>query len=332
MSSPSAPTPSRRLVATAALLLSVVGCDAAQPPPSVADDGVSFVVFGDQPYAESDVASFPSLVSEVNAVDVPFVIHVGDIKAGSAPCSDSLILHRRDLYRGFQAPVAFTPGDNEWTDCHRAGGVPLERLAFLRDAFYGADGLRRPDGSVGQGDEPGRDAEFVENARWVHENIVFATAHVVGSDNGREAFEGRLPADDDEVRRREAAVTDWVAETFEWAGELGAAAVVITVHADLDFAAAAGGAPIPAFQHVLDPLEAGVRSFDGLVLLLHGDTHSCLLDTPSFGPGTETAPNFVRLRVSGGARQVGWFLVTLRPGSDEPVTVVPRMLRGGCSL
>ena len=35
--------------------------------------------------------------------------------------------------------MIYVPGDNEWTDCHRAnnGGYdPLERLAFLRAMFY----------------------------------------------------------------------------------------------------------------------------------------------------------------------------------------------------
>jgi hypothetical protein len=37
-------------------------------------------------------------------------------------------------------PLIYTPGDNEWTDCHEgrnvAGLDPLERLAKLRTVFF----------------------------------------------------------------------------------------------------------------------------------------------------------------------------------------------------
>ena len=43
----------------------------------------------------------------------------------------------------FEMPLLYTPGDNEWTDCHRvAAGMfnPLERLDVLRDVFFDAPG------------------------------------------------------------------------------------------------------------------------------------------------------------------------------------------------
>jgi hypothetical protein len=302
------------------------------PPPTAPADGLSFVVFGDQPYSDRDVATFPGLIAEVNESGVPFVIHVGDIKAGGDACTDSVILGRRELYRGFEAPMVFTPGDNEWTDCHWAGGDPLERLAFLREAFYGAEGLPLPGGAVPQGGAEGANAEFVENVRWVHDNVVFATAHVVGSANAREGFDGRSAADDAAVDRREAAVTEWVQQTFAEAARIDADAVVIAAHADLRFDVAARGEQAAAFRHFLGPLEAGILGFDGPVLLLQGDTHSCLFDQPRFAPDREAPPNFRRLRVPGGAGQTGWLLVTLRPDTDAPIAVTPRMLRGGCRL
>lgn len=320
-------------------LLALAACvdSSAQEAPPTPEEGISFVVFGDQPYSDADVAAFPGVVAEVNETGTPFVIHVGDIKGGSAACTDSVVTGRRDMYREFDSPMVFTPGDNEWTDCHRAGGSPLERLAFLRDAFWGADGLLLPTGTVHQGrvhpsSGVGPHAEFVENVRWVHGNVVFATAHVVGSDNAAEDFEGRTEADDAEVERREAAVAAWIEATFAEARELNADAVVIAAHADVRFDRAARGGQDPAYAHFLQPLEAGTRSFDGPVLLLGGDTHSCLFDKPAFGPGQEPLENFWRLRVAGGDSQTGWFMVNLRPGDEDAVRVAPRMLRGVCRL
>lgn len=290
------------------------------------------MVFGDQPYSDRDVATFPGVIAEVNATDVPFVIHVGDIKAGGDACTDSVVTARRELYRRFDAPMVFTPGDNEWTDCHRAGDAPLERLAFLREAFYGGEGLPLPDGAVSQGEATGPHAEFVENVRWSRDGVVFATAHVVGSNNGRAPFDGRTDADDAEVARREAAVAAWVNETFAEAARTAADAVVIAAHADVRFDVAARGEPHPAFAHFLDALESGARSFDGPVLLLQGDTHSCLFDRPRFSPDEAAPDNLWRLRAPGGANQTGWLLVTLRADSATPVVVTPRMLRGTCRL
>jgi hypothetical protein len=317
----------------ACVLLAACVAPASTPPPSAPSDGVSFVVFGDQPYTDQDVQTFGGLVEEVNQADVPFVIHVGDIKAGGDACTDALLIGRRELYRAFDPPMAFTPGDNEWTDCHGAGGNPLGRLAFLRDAYFvGPEALPLPDGAVSQARGEGPHGEFVENVRWIHGNVVFATAHVVGSDNARGDYSGRTAADDAAVARREAAVAAWVEQTFEEAERIGADAVVIAAHADVRFDVAARGEQAAPFRHFLAPLEAGVLKFGGPVLLLQGDTHSCLFDQPRFAPDREPPANFRRLRVPGGANQTGWLMVTLRPGDDAPVSVTPRMLRGACRL
>ena len=39
----------------------------------------------------------------------------------------------------FADPLVYTPGDNEWTDCHRANNGsynPLERLGKVRQLFF----------------------------------------------------------------------------------------------------------------------------------------------------------------------------------------------------
>src|SRR5262245_33938356 len=60
-------------------------------------------------------------------------------KRESERCDDSLIVHRFDLYQAFQRAFVYTPGDNEWTDCHRVNNGqynPLERLSFVRSVFF----------------------------------------------------------------------------------------------------------------------------------------------------------------------------------------------------
>lgn len=100
-------------------------------------------------------------------------------------------MYRKHLsyFQSLRHPVIYTPGDNEWTNCHELGSgpfAPLGRLARIREIFFS-------DPSLGLGDAPlplinqgGGDSyeEFIENARREHRGIVFATIHLVGSLNG----------------------------------------------------------------------------------------------------------------------------------------------------
>jgi hypothetical protein len=81
------------------------------------------------------VAEFPSLVALINAdPNVERVLHAGDIKAGkNSDCSDAYFGMIRGFFDTFDDPLVYTPGDNEWTDCHveiKNNGLytPTERL------------------------------------------------------------------------------------------------------------------------------------------------------------------------------------------------------------
>ena len=134
----------------ALLLLCLVGAHVRIDAQEAPDWGsgvapFAFALIGDMPYGAARETPFARLVDEINRDnDVDFVMHAGDIKAGSERCDDSLIRRRFELYQGFQRAFVFTPGDNEWTDCHRVnngGYQPLERLAFLRSVFFPEAGL-----------------------------------------------------------------------------------------------------------------------------------------------------------------------------------------------
>ena len=185
---------------------------------------ITMAVIGDVPYGADQEATFGSLIDAVNDdPKVRTVVHVGDIKNGSTPCTDERFLAVRAAFDMFKDPVVYTPGDNEWTDCHRpaAGGYnPLERLATLRTMFFAEPGRtlgRRTDTVVAQ---PG----YPENVRWTKSRVTFATLHVVGSDNGLAPWTGNLaptPAQAAEVAARIAATVAWVDESFDEAERTG---------------------------------------------------------------------------------------------------------------
>ena len=113
------------------------------------NDKLTIAVFGDWPYNQNLLTNAPLLINSVNADrDVSLVIHVGDIHPCSQPCTSAGVLPPIPGYSGSQlepsgvfpvssnsrSQVVYTPGDNEWTDCHKTGefksGDPLKELKF----------------------------------------------------------------------------------------------------------------------------------------------------------------------------------------------------------
>src|SRR5258706_14839567 len=121
------------------------------------NDRVTIAVFGDWPYSQFLLDNASRLIDSVNADrKVSLVLHVGDIHSGSMPCTSAGILPpiatsdpgwNQRIYHQFQqfdAPLVYTPGDNEWTDCHKSkeksAGDPLQELASVRSLFFAKPG------------------------------------------------------------------------------------------------------------------------------------------------------------------------------------------------
>lgn len=149
---------------------------------------VSFGVFGDAPYTSATlpdaVERYERLIAHMNASSLAFGVHIGDIKAGNTVCSDAVYSQNLALFNTFQAPILYTPGDNEWTDCHRTNNgnlPPLDRLGLIRSTFFNSNLTL---GALPQGvyRQPG----FPENARFISDKILVVTVNVPGSNNNRQ--------------------------------------------------------------------------------------------------------------------------------------------------
>ena len=103
-------------------------------------DTFSFAVLGDTPYTETEEQNMEWMIDDLNKLDLAFVVHVGDFKAGGdSPCSDAVFEKRKLQFNKSAHPFIYTPGDNDWTDCRReSNGAldPLERLNKLRETFF----------------------------------------------------------------------------------------------------------------------------------------------------------------------------------------------------
>ncbi len=279
----------------------------------------SFGVLGDAPYniLHGEALQYRLVLRELDAHDLSVVLHVGDIFW--RPCSDERYRQALDAFNRLRHAVIYTPGDNEWTDCwDEATGSfdPLERLATLRQIFYAIPTQSLGGRRVSVGNQASHEpfAEFVENVRWTHEGLVFATVHLPGSWNAREAFPGRTTAHDEASKRRTDAAVAWLRDTFADARVRSASAVVIGFHANPGFDAPVTDDYRQAYEPFLAALEEEVEQFSKPVLVAHGDGHEFTVDHPLVRRTTGgRLDNLTRLQVPG-SPDIGWVRVVATPG------------------
>lgn len=291
----------------------------------------TFAVIGDMPYDRArDEAAFANLTAAINAWRPAFTVHVGDFKSGRARCDDAAYAHVRQLFDRFDQPLIYTPGDNDWTDCHRrkAGDYdPIERLARLRAIFFpDAESLGRSRLVLQRQSSLPALAKFAENARWTMGGLVFATLHVVGSKDGT----GRSEAGDAEQRERRAADLAWLADTFAEARRSAAPGVVLFMQASPHWGEEESAAEAPVYRDLAETLADAVITYGRPVLLAHGDRHRFRIDMP-LPRGEGTLMNFTRLGVFG-EHDIHGVLVhvdTDRPGlfAFEPLIVEANLTR-----
>jgi hypothetical protein len=265
----------------------------------------SFVALGDLPYG-SEAHAYPpyrALIGTINEMHPPFSIHVGDVKSGSTLCSDQELQAQTGHFNMFEAAVVYTPGDNEWTDCHRANNGaydPQERLQALRHRFFktGQSLGKVPLQLQNQSSLQPAHAKYIENQRWLYQQVLFVTLHIVGSNNN---FEVRDPAAVAEFFERDKANVAWIRDAFVFAQQSSVKAIVFAMQADVfesksvweDFPGHSGFRN--SIGNTLLPLsaEAAVP-----VLLIHGDSHVFRFDQP-FSLAKKPLSNLTRLIVPG---------------------------------
>lgn len=313
-----------RAVLAAVLLLAVPSLTAQQagtPGPvdgavrlGVGDTKVAplrFFALGDVPYGQSEVAPMQRLLDAAVAERPPFIVHLGDIKAGHTPCSDANLRSIAGIFRALPMPLVYTPGDNEWTDCHRkgAGGWdPQERLARLREVFFGDPGvLRLADlGATLASDQ------FPEIYSFLVGDVLFVALHLVGSNNGLDADK---PSSLTEFTGRETANRAFLTRSLATAKQQGVRALVLMMQADPLFESGRGP---DGFRSFKDQLISLMSQFSGPVLLLHGDTHVYRHDHPLLDPMRGTPfERLTRVEVPG-SPSVGGVWITVDPASQEP--------------
>lgn len=278
--------------------------------PSQGRASFAFGLIGDLPYSVNDEVRLSELLAELGQQPLDFVIHVGDIKRSLEPCSDSLFARRKAILANSPHPLILLPGDNDWTDCHRllAGSHdPQERLASLRRTLW--SDAQPLGGSAASGRPPlrlTRQTQQPENLRWQTRGVHFIALHVVGSNNGLDAYPGSGP----EFAQREALNRQWLFEGVQAALREKADALVLAIHADPEF----DRRNKKGFEGFLSWLQEVAGAFRRPILLLHGDGHRFRVDRPLRDASGRRLDHLTRIECFGYPMTSSWVRIVYEPG------------------
>lgn len=315
----------------------------------------SFAAMGDTAYYLQDEAGLTKLIDQViNKEKLAFVVHLGDQQNdpyGTAPgdssspsssiaIKESQFIPKRDALWKIKHPFLITPGDNDWSDTIRSleapvAGLPpyppdpnpLETLENFRNVYYrSGTNVKFPFKVVSQPQEQSEFSDYIENKRWIYQDIVFVTIHAIGGNNGLEPgpsiYPQAIQAIIDEslgnsgFQGRIAAGESWLSRAFDVADAIDAKGIVIFTHA-----------PTNSLSRGVYDFRNPTTGFEGLlrimrnrtllaltqqrqVLLCFADGHLFTVSKPlpiggSYPPTDTTAtdlnllPNFTAIQVPG---------------------------------
>jgi len=332
----------------------------AGSPHSLLGETLAFALIGDVPYETT--AGAPSYVRMIDAINtsykkVKFTIHAGDIKPGNTLCSDSVYSSNVDYFNRFADASIFLPGDNEWTDCHRANNGsydPVERLGFLRSTFYTSN--------LSLGRKPitlSRQAGYPENVMWTAASVIFVGLNMPGSNNNRNRTDGLFQDPTDaEYTARNTANLAWLNAAFDMAAaDPTIKGILIVGQANpferfLEPVSASLAIPykVSGYADFISTLRTRTIQWGKPVVYVNGDTHYFRIDRPMTGtypgctggqntiatpcvaiaaPGspTDRVDNFTRVEVFG-QNDVHWVRGFIDTDDPRVFTFAPQTVTG----
>jgi len=312
------------LFGTSVLAAATVAFAATTPFDTKSSGVINVAVFGDAPYGTtpSDTAEFratPAFIDSINAdPSVSLVLHVGDIHSGKQFCTLGYDQSIYDLWTALQRPLVYTPGDNEWTDCHKtgegggaynsstgqidykrdasgnlidyAGGDPIANLELVRSIFFSDPGYTLGDRklvlSQAQAFDPAHpnDANYVENVMWEQSKVLFVTVNIPGGSNNDQDIWYGTPtmstAQAQETTDRTGADIRWLDAAFARANADGVNAIVIETQADMWDLDGKTSAHLTGFEGIISEIASKSTAFSKPVLMFNGDSHVYRSDNP----------------------------------------------------
>lgn len=294
----------------------------------------TFALIGDLGYVPSEEPWTENVLADIGKdAALAFVAHDGDLSSPRYGCTDEMLARRLAQFNALPHPVIYTPGDNEWTDCHDGqnvkGGNPLERLAKLRAVFFeGEQSLGQRKIPLHRQSQTQEFRLYRENVRWEMGGVTFATLHVTGSNNGL----GRAADGDAEFAERNKANMAWLRQAFAHAKASNSRAIMVIQQANMfpEWPPFPGKPGTPSgFADLRPLLEEEAAAFMRPVILVNGDSHYFRIDNPyrkGAQPGQRPPPsleNFLRVETFGSPNH-HWLHVTVDPDDPNVFTFRPR--------
>ena len=316
------------VIAGAAVVATVAALSAVPAAAASSSDrgALTLAVYGDAPYGTTptDNAEFlatPAFINSINADRrVSLVAHVGDIHSGKQFCTQQYDQSIANLWQQYQDPLVYTPGDNEWSDCHKAaqgggkynattgqidyvtdpatgqpvdyaGGDPAANLNLVRSLFFPQTGRTLGGGNmhvlsqaqVYDRDHPS-DRQFVENVIFERHDTLFVTLNLPGgSNNDADIWYGAptmSAAQSQEIAERTGADLRWLDRAFAQARGDRVGSVVILEQADMWDLDGNTTAHVTGYEPFVASIASHTTAFGKPVLLINGDSHVYRSDNP----------------------------------------------------
>lgn len=253
-----------RVVATWVIWLGLVGMIFSEK--LVGQDGLNseivFYVMGDVPYSVPEEKILQDQIESL-PTDGKFIVHVGDIKAGSTPCDESVFAKVAGMLGQCKSPLFIIPGDNEWNDCLE----PATAWGYWNQYFLRFDERWHHRLPVF------RQLEREENFSFVWNKTLFVGVNLVG---------GRVH-DADEWKLRHRQDLDWLRQNLNRSAR-DVRCMVLFGHAN----------PAEKHEDFFPSFIQMAEAFAKPILYLHGDGHKWIEDRPF------DAKNILRVQVDQG--------------------------------
>ena len=236
------------------LLLNVVGCGSLKQ--------VRFAAIGDTPYYDSDVelAFVSESLENMEANNITFVVHIGDIFSGKTNCSRDLYELRAGIFLKSPMPFLITIGDNEFSDCKDSTKAQM----LFREVILNSPSVNDKVSGTNDAFEPlyvTRQSEMIENAAWSYNGVHFIM--LVLPD-----LPGNYPLDEHELNKIIKANIDFLTKNFIKAKNDDSAAIVLMMHSNPRACYVQG---CDVFNNILFD---EVKRYGKPVLLVNGSDHS----------------------------------------------------------
>jgi hypothetical protein len=287
---------------------------------------LTLAVYGDAPYGTTptDTSEFqatPAFIDSINSdPHVDLVVHVGDIHSGKQYCTEGYDRGVFGLWTAFKDPLVYTPGDNEWSDCHKKGegggvwnagtqkidyvldgagnpvdyasGNPVANLDLIRNVFfanpgYTLGGRKKEVFSQAQyfdATNHPTDGKYVENVLWVQSKVVFVTINLPGGSNNDQDIWYGTPSitatQTAEITGRTGADLRWLDQAFAMAQNDPDIQGVVIVAQADMWDPEKGAAHQAGYEPFVQNIAQHTSALGKPVLMLNGDSHVYRSDNP----------------------------------------------------